>query len=506
MKRKVLTALLTSIFMLAAILSGCGQSGSEAGKAKELVVAFDADVPTLDPHMHNEPNAITTNWHIFDSLLFLSRDLKIEPGLAESYERKDDLTWEFKLRKGVTFHNGEEFNADAVKFSLERVLNEKQKSPQRGNISAISSVNVIDPYTVQIKTKEPYNLLPHRLFYLSIVPPKYLQEVGDKGFADKPVGTGPYKFVEWVKGDKIVLEANPTYFKGAPKISKVTFRVIPEVATQIAELQSGGVDIVRMVPPDMLAQLEGNSQIAVASTPLLRVYYLAFDTKKKPFDDVRVRQAMNYAVDVETIIKKVLGDKAVRTPAGLNPNHFGFDASVAPYKYDPEKAKALLKEAGYENGFETEIHYFTPGIGQQIVDAAISDLGKVGIKAKAKFYPESSSFVEKQRAGDLPFRLGNWGSYSVYDADALLQPMMHSEGIYGKYFNTPELDKLINDGRSTVDQEKRKAIYIEAQKLIYQEAPWIFLFSPMDNQAYNTKLNFQARADERIYAYEIDVK
>ncbi|MCK9906025.1 ABC transporter substrate-binding protein, partial [Frankia sp. Cpl3] len=156
-------------------------------------------------------------------------------------------------------------------------------------------------------------------------------EVGDKGFADKPVGTGPYKFVEWVKGDKIVLEANPTYFKGAPKISKVTFRVIPEVATQIAELQSGGVDIVRMVPPDMLAQLEGNSQIAVASTPLLRVYYLAFDTKKKPFDDVRVRQAMNYAVDVETIIKKVLGDKAVRTPAGLNPNHFGFDASVAPY-------------------------------------------------------------------------------------------------------------------------------------------------------------------------------
>lgn len=460
----------------------------------------------MDPHMHNEPNAITTNWHIFDSLLFLSRDLKIEPGLAESYEQKDDTTWIFKLRQGVTFHNGEEFNADAVKFSLERVLNEKQKSPQRGNISAISAVNVLDPYTVEIKTKEPYNLLPHRLFYLSIVPPKYVQEVGDQEFAQKPVGTGPYKFAEWVKGDKIVLEANENYFKGAPKIKKVSFRVIPEVATQIAELQSGGVDIIRMVPPDMLAQLEGNPQLAVTSTPLLRVYYMAFDTKKKPFDDARVRQAMNYAVDIDTIVKKVLADKAVRTPAGVNPNHFGFDESIKPYPYDPEKAKSLLKEAGYENGFETEIHYFTPGIGQQITDAVISDLSKVGIKAKAKFYPESSSFVEKQRAGDLPFRLGHWGSYSVYDADAILQPMFDSKGVYGKYFNTPQLDALINEARSSVDQDKRKALYSQAQQLIYKEAPWIFLFSPMDNQAYNAKLQFQARADERIYAYEIDFK
>ncbi|WP_024982896.1 ABC transporter substrate-binding protein [Brevibacillus borstelensis] len=506
MKKKWLSGLWALLLVLALGLSGCSQSSSGTGGQKELVVAFDSDVPTMDPHMHNEPNAITTNWHIFDSLLFLSRDLKIEPGLAESYEQKDDTTWIFKLRQGVTFHNGEEFNADAVKFSLERVLNEKQKSPQRGNISAISAVKVLDPYTVEIKTKEPYNLLPHRLFYLSIVPPKYVQEVGDQEFAQKPVGTGPYKFAEWVKGDKIVLEANENYFKGAPKIKKVSFRVIPEVATQIAELQSGGVDIIRMVPPDMLAQLEGNPQLAVTSTPLLRVYYMAFDTKKKPFDDARVRQAMNYAVDIDTIVKKVLADKAVRTPAGVNPNHFGFDESIKPYPYDPEKAKSLLKEAGYENGFETEIHYFTPGIGQQITDAVISDLSKVGIKAKAKFYPESSSFVEKQRAGDLPFRLGHWGSYSVYDADAILQPMFDSKGVYGKYFNTPQLDALINEARSSVDQDKRKALYSQAQQLIYKEAPWIFLFSPMDNQAYNAKLQFQARADERIYAYEIDFK
>ncbi|MCM3472655.1 ABC transporter substrate-binding protein [Brevibacillus borstelensis] len=506
MKKKWLSGLWAVLLVLALGLTGCSQSSSGTGGQKELVVAFDSDVPTMDPHMHNEPNAITTNWHIFDSLLFLSRDLKIEPGLAESYEQKDDTTWIFKLRQGVTFHNGEEFNADAVKFSLERVLNEKQKSPQRGNISAISAVNVLDPYTVEIKTKDPYNLLPHRLFYLSIVPPKYVQEVGDQEFAQKPVGTGPYKFAEWVKGDKIVLEANENYFKGAPTIKKVSFRVIPEVATQIAELQSGGVDIIRMVPPDMLAQLEGNPQLAVTSTPLLRVYYMAFDTKKKPFDDARVRQAMNYAVDIDTIVKKVLADKAVRTPAGVNPNHFGFDESIKPYPYDPEKAKSLLKEAGYENGFETEIHYFTPGIGQQITDAVISDLSKVGIKAKAKFYPESSSFVEKQRAGDLPFRLGHWGSYSVYDADAILQPMFDSKGVYGKYFNTPQLDALINEARSSVDQDKRKALYSQAQQLIYKEAPWIFLFSPMDNQAYNAKLQFQARADERIYAYEIDFK
>lgn len=506
MKKKWYSSFSILLFACALVVSGCSQSSSSSSEgSKELVVAFDSDIPTMDPHMHNEPNAITTNWHVFDSLLFLSRDLKIEPGLAESYEQKDELTWIFKLRQGVTFHNGEEFNADAVKFSLERVLKEEQKSPQRGNISTISEVNVIDPQTVEIKTKEPYNLLPHRLFYLSIVPPKYVQEVGDQEFAQKPVGTGPYKFVEWVKGDKIVLEANEKYFKGAPKISKVSFRIIPEVATQIAELQSGGVDIIRMVPPDMLAQIEGNPQISVASTPLLRVYYMAFDTNAKPFDDARVRVAMNHAVDIDKIVEKVLGGKAVRTPAGINPNHYGFDEGIKPFAFDPEKAKALLKEAGYQDGFETEIHYFTPGIGQQITDAVISDLNKVGIKAKAKFYPEASSFVEKQRAGDLPFRLGHWGSYSVYDADAILQPMFDSQGVYGKYFNTPELDALIQEARSSVDQEKRKEIYKKAQELLIQEAPWIFLFSPMDNQAYNNRLQFQARADERIYAYEIDV-
>mgnify|MGYP001189100360 FL=1 len=508
--KKWMQSLFVMLLIVSLVLTGCSQSSSSSSSAgdenSELVVAFDSDVPTMDPHMHNEPNAITINWHIFDSLLYLTRDLKIEPGLAESYERKDDLTWIFHLRKGITFHNGEEFNAEAVKFSLERVLDENQKSTQRGNISAISEVNILDPYTVEIKTGEPYNLLPHRLFYLSIVPPKYVKEVGDQTFAETPVGTGPYKLVEWAKGDKIVLEANDQYFKGAPQIKKVTFRIIPEVATQIAELQSGGVDIIRMVPPDMLAQLEGNPQISITSTPLLRVYYLAFDTTKKPFDDVRVRLAMNHAIDVQMIMDKILGGKAVRTPAGVNPNHFGFDESIQPYPYDPEKAKALLAEAGYPNGFEVELHHSSPGIGQQITDAVISDLSKVGIKATSKFYPESSSFVEKQRAGELPFRLGNWGSYSVYDADAILQPMFDSKGVYGRYFNTPELDALINKARSSMDQEERKALYSQAQQLIHKEAPWVFLFSPMDNQAYNNRLDFKARADERIYAYEIGLK
>lgn len=503
-KRFLIGLLIIAVILGTAGCSGSSSPASSQAKEKTLVVAFDSDVPTLDPHMHNEPNAITLNWHIFDSLLYLTKDLKIVPGLAESYEQKDDLTWVFKLKKGVKFHNGEDFNADAVKFSLERVLDPKQKSPQVGNISTIKTVTVIDPYTVEIKTKEPYVLLPQRLFYLSIVPPKYVKEVGDKVFAEKPVGTGPYKFVEWKKGEQVVLAANKDYFKGAPKIDKVTFRIIPEMATEVAELQSGGVDIARMIPPDMLGQLQGNNKLAVQSTPLLRVFYLGMDTRKKPFDDVKVRKAMNYAVDVETIVKKIFNGKALRSPAGVNPNQFGFDNTIKPYPYDPEKAKALLKEAGYPDGFEIEIHNFTPGIGQQIVNAVISDLAKVGIKAKEKFYPEQTSFVEKQRAGELPFRLAQWGSYSVYDADGILQPLLHKDGVYGKYFNTPELDSLINAGRTTKDQEKRKEIYSKAQQLIHEQAPWVFLFSPMDNQVYNSKLNFPARADERILAYEID--
>jgi peptide/nickel transport system substrate-binding protein len=229
----------------------------------QVVVALGADVPALDPHMHNIRGMLIVGWQLFDNLI--SRDpttMKPVPHLAESWRLVDELTWEFQLRHGVKFHNGELFTAATVKYNVERVLNPDQKSPQRGNIDWIARVDVVDDYTVRLITKEPHPIVPELLTNFQMVPAAYAREVGDVGLAKKPVGTGPYKFVSWTKGQQVVLEANTDYWQGTPAVKTVIFRIIPEMATQIAELLAGGVDIIRTVPPEQISVIEASSSLS----------------------------------------------------------------------------------------------------------------------------------------------------------------------------------------------------------------------------------------------------
>src|SRR3990170_751481 len=276
MKRIVPLASLLLLALSLAVPAG----PADAAPRGRVTVALGSDTPTQDPHMHTARMGIIINQHIFDTLL--ARDTttwKPVPHLAESVKSVNALTWELRLRKGVTFHNGEPFTAESVKFSFDRVLNPEQKSPLRGNFTWIKSVDVVDEHTVRIVTTKPYPLIQEILTFgnFGMVPPRYIKEKGDANFAKHPVGTGPFTFVEWRKGERTVLEANERYWKGAPAIKPLVFRVIPETATQIAELLSGGVDFIRAVPPDQIPAIKASGQARVTATKILRVAYLQMD-------------------------------------------------------------------------------------------------------------------------------------------------------------------------------------------------------------------------------------
>ena len=482
--------------------------GAASAQAKDtLTVALVSHAQTLDPHMHFERVGILVNVNMFDSLLHRSAKLEFEPGLATSWKAVSDTSWEFKIRKGVRFHNGDPMTPDDVKFSFDRVLDQSKKSPQYGNIRAIKEVKVVDAETIQIVTDKPFPLLLERLVFFPIVPKKHILAVGDQAFGTTaPVGTGPWKFVEWKRDQLIRLEAFDQYWRGKPPFKHLVFRAVPEFATQFAEIKTGGVDIIRDVSSDIVPELKANPQTYVSTTPILRVHYVEFDMRAAPFDKRGVRQAANYAVDKQTIIQKMMGGLAQQVATTVQPLAFGFDREVKPYPYDVKKAKELLAQSGYPNGVDITLHSssvaFRPNfeaIGQMLTEA--------GIRTTTRMWdpgPAWNKFFQGEGKATNGY-YGNWGNYSVFDADAVLHPLYHTEpgGWIGKWYTRVEgLDKLIDEGRSTVDQAKRKRTYAQIQALIREEAPAIFLWTGQDTLAISKKVQYAARGDEWLWLYD----
>ena len=352
MKRWALVAAVLSALVLASL----PHSGHAQGK-DTLVVALVAHAPTLDPHMHFERVGILVNVNMFDSLLHRNTKLEFEPSLATSWKAVSDTQWEFKIRKGVRFHNGDIMTAEDVKYSFDRVLDPKKKSPQYGNIRAIKDVRVVDPETIVITTDKPFPLLLERLTFFCIVPKKHVEAVGDQAFGTTAaVGTGPWKFVEWKRDQLIRLEAFDQHWRGKPPFRQLIFRAIPEVATQVAEIKTGGVDIIRNVSADLVPELKTNPQTYVSSTPILRVHSVELDMRVAPFDKKAVRQAANYAIDKQTVVQKLMASLGRPVATTVQPQAFGYDPEVKAYPSDPKKAKELLTQAGYANGVDVTLH------------------------------------------------------------------------------------------------------------------------------------------------------
>jgi peptide/nickel transport system substrate-binding protein len=473
-------------------------------KDDTVVYAVQGDIPNWDPPNSVLRESIIFGYHVFDHLA--ARDLKtgrVGPSLAVSWKALDDTTWEVKLRKGVKFHDGTPFTARDVKATFDRVLNPENKLTARGNHAKIKSIEVVDDLTAKFKTDGPYPLFVERMTAQAIASEKVIREKGHEWMQENPVGTGPYKLVKWSKKQEHLLQRNEDYWGPKPAFKFVRIRIIPEQATQIAELVSGGVDVIKAVPPDQMDVINKSGIARTSTSPILRTAFLQLDQAGRsgpnPYQDKRVRQAANLAVDMDGIIKHVLNGLADRTATSVNPMAFGYDPNLKAYKQDLAAAKKLLAEAGFPNGFEVGLQRGQPIVEPgliQTTDAIVADLAKVGIKVKQRMIGEIGPFVNLVRDGKAdPMFEWSWGYYSIFDADAILFDVMTCGQAYSYYCNKA-LDDLVSQGRSTLDQKKRAEIYQRAQKLIHDDAAYLFKWGLRGVWGVSNRIDYEAPKDE----------
>jgi peptide/nickel transport system substrate-binding protein len=485
---------------------------AHAAPAGKVIIAQGVDPTTLDPQWHEETPAYNVLLNVYDTLLFRDRDLKIIPWLAESWKLVNPTTWEFKLRRDVKFHNGEEFDAEAVKFSLDRLRDPEMKNRQAGNFRLVSSVEIVDKHTVRIVTSKPFPTLENQLALRgAIMAPRHFKGK-DKAFADRhPVGTGAYKFVRWTKDEQIELEANESWWGGAPKIKTLVFRPIPEHAVRVAALQAGEVDIAVNVPPHLVTIIEKHPKLYVSKAPSVRtifipIYTQQFDASNKPTGpvegptkDKRVRQAIIAAVNPDEIIKTVLEGQAIRTATPLTTKHFGFDRTIAPVKTDPERAKKLLAEAGFPSGIELILN--SPD-GRYLKDKEVSEavggqLTKAGLRTRVRTfewttYLNTMVYVHKA----APMYLIGWGN-TTWDADGTLGPLWRSGNPLGNHLNT-DFDGMLDEAQTAVDPKRRIELYARAQRLMLDDGAVLPLYQQMDLYGVSKRVNFQALSSEQI--------
>jgi peptide/nickel transport system substrate-binding protein len=477
-----------------------------AGPQGTLQVALTTYPNALDLPNAAERNAANPSWQIYNSLVWVDDDGKITPALAESWEVSEDgTTYTFKLRQDVTFHNGEPFNADAVVFSWERGKRPEMQWSDRW--TRAKSVEKVDDYTVKVITENPDPLLLRVMAEnWAMVPPKYIAEVGEDGFNAHPVGTGPFMFVEWLKGDRITLEANPNYWKkDLPKVKTLIFRPIPESSTRVAAIQTGEVDIVTRLSAEEAQSLLGEANVRIIKYPVDRVFYITFNNLStgvgQPTEDPKVRQAMNYAVDVDAIIKALFNGYARPSTGFVTPANWGYDPSISPFGYDPDKARALLAEAGYQDGFEMD---FACPAGaytnfEQVCEAVQGYLTDVGIKTNLEIM-ESGKFWDLEAAKQLPPLFGDSWSESTGEALPRLIGALGGKDASFSAWSDPEIDRLLKAIGSTIDDDARAKLYVELQKYMQDNPPFIYLYEPVTFEAINPRVqNYKPRAAENYY-------
>jgi peptide/nickel transport system substrate-binding protein len=492
--------------------------------ADKLIHGAASEPRSLDPYYHSETPTNSMNKNIYDCLVDFDAELNIKPALALKWENPDNLTWVLHLRKDVKFHDGTPFTAQDVKFSIERCKT-WEKSGFKATAGQIDTVEVVDDYTVKITTKKPFGILPRKLAQIMIMSKKFVEANTPEYLTDHAVGTGPYKLEEWIKGDSLTLTANEDYFRGPPTIKEVVLKPLTNAPTRTAALLSGEVHLMDDVPVRDVNRIKAAKEVSVSTRPSLRLIYLQMDqdrvdspkvqspTGKNPLMDVRVRKAIYYGIDEEAIVKHVMNGFAV--PAGqLYPSSvFGYDETIERPPYDPEKAKALLKEAGYPDGFGITLdspndRYVND---DKIAQAIASSLARIGVKVNVNAIPKKTFFPMTDRR-DTSFFLIGW-SCADGDASAFLDGIAHTydpEKGYGRYnrgrYSNPKVDELIEDSSGTVDQEERLGLMKKAQKLVLEDQAFIPLHFQEDIYAKSDSLDWKPRADHDVWYYDIKFK
>ncbi|MGH2616002.1 MAG: ABC transporter substrate-binding protein, partial [Thermomicrobiales bacterium] len=432
--------------------------------ADEFAIDLAVEPPTLDPALVYDSDGWSVAHSIYDALVQLGPDGSLEMVLAESLTQVDPLTWEVKLRPNVSFHNGEPLDATAVAFSVAHILDPTTGSQVAGNFQVIENVEVTDPLSARLHLSAPAPWLPSLMApWLALLPPVY---AGDptNDFAANPVGTGPYRFVQWDRGSRIALERNDEYVggtaKGEPVAASVVFRFVPDATTRVTDVISGTSQLVRSVPFDELEVVAETAE--VVEQPIAGCAFVRIPTDEAPFDDPSVRLALNHAVDVETIIATLLGGNGVRLPNLFVPGGLGYDEELAPHAYDPELARQLLAEAGYPDGFSTRLAY-TTGDRPDLAAAIAGQLAEVGIDATLEPMETATFNATWQDPEAAPLRLLTWRP--LYDPYTLLSLVVSNTGFLSRY-DDADAQALIEAGAVEPDPETRNQIYRELGRVL----------------------------------------
>jgi len=492
MKRLLSNAAAACAGLLLAVMAVAGPSAAQT-PPNVLIVGQIAEPKSLDPHTVTAVNDFRILMNVYDGLVrYRDGTLQVEPALAESWTISDDGTlYTFKLRDGVKFHDGSPFNAEAVKFNFDRMLDENHPYHDTGPFplsfffSAIDEVTVKDPLTVVFRLKEPYAPFLSNLAYPTglIVSPAAVKKYG-KDFGRHPSGTGAFRFAEWESNAKVVVTRNEDYWDGAPPLEAIVYRPITDANTRVAEMLSGGIDLMVEVPPDNVATFEKDPSFVVYEQAGPHVWFLILNAKEGPFADKRVRQAVNYAINKKALVQNVLQGTAT-VAAGPTPPAFAwaYNDSLKPYPYDPEKAKALIDAAGAKGA---ELTFYVTEGGSGMLDpvpmgeAIQADLAKVGLKVKIETY-EWNTFLGKVNPGLAGKADMAEMAWMTNDPDTLPYLALRTGawpdkgGFNSGYYSNPKVDALLEQARRSTDQAERAKLYKQMQTIVHDDAPWAFI-------------------------------
>ncbi|SFN63727.1 peptide/nickel transport system substrate-binding protein [Cohaesibacter marisflavi] len=458
-----------------------------------LIVGQIAEPKSLDPAADTAVNDFRILVNMYDGLVrYKDGTLEVEPSLAKSWTISDDgMTYIFKLREGVKFHDGTDFNAEAVKFNFDRMLKDDHPYHDTGPFplafffSSVKEVTAVDPLTVKFELNAPYAPFLSNLAYPTglMISPAAVEEYG-KEVGRHPAGTGAYKFAEWESNAKVVLEKNADYWDGAPALEAVIYRPITDANTRVAEMLAGGLDVMVEVPPDNLAQFRDNDAFAVHEQAGPHLWFLILNAKEGPFAKKEIRQAANYAINKTALVDNILQGTA-EVAAGPTPPAFAwaYDETLEPYPYDPEKAKSMLKEAGYDG---SEVTFYVTEGGSGMLDptamgtAIQADLEAVGMKVKIETY-EWNTFLGKVNPGLEGKADMAEMAWMTNDPDTLPFLALRTEafpdkgGFNSGYYSNPKVDELLESARTSTSQEERAKLYKEMQQIVHEDAPWVFV-------------------------------
>ena len=466
-----------------------------------IILAQGVEILEMNPHRELFSSDSSLHFALFDSLVQRDDDMTLVPVLAESYENTGPTEWTIKLRQGISFHNGEPLTVETIQWNVEDLHREDIK--REATLQNLDRVEKVDDATFKLFTRTPDPVLPQRLVRFFILPSQYFEDVGEDAFMENPVGTGAYSFVERVRDSHITITAQENYWRGNAAIKDVTIRIIPDPSTVLQALSAGEIDFMFSPPPDQFDILDAAEETKAVSVVSNRIGLFQFFPESPlgngELRDPRVRQAINHAVNVDGIIEFLLGGHSTRIATILPPVTFAFDPDLAPYPYDPERARQLLAEAGFPDGFdlvvETPTTFLIPKpveIGQVIQE----DLAQVGITVDLRPTELATMLTERGEKQIAPMYFWSWGS-DFLDPEVYYRLVVHSASAFA-FYSKPEWDQLIDEAGSTLDAARREEIYKQLQAETFADPPALFMYAIENLYAMKNDVEMTPRTDERV--------